>query len=190
MNIFLLDADEWRHDILGLAGNPIVKTPSLDALAGEGGRFTESCVTTAICGVSRVNLYTGKWMSGHGCRGFKMFDMPMSQTYSSLFRKEDYFVEHVGSGTMARSQQRSPTIVAYTSVGTCHKVDGKRVHVTQRSEMDSLQFSEEWPKDRRFCLTGAFFAPHAEDSHKDQFLPQPASGRPALSRNHSGIPLF
>lgn len=53
MNIFLLDADEWRHDILGLAGNPIVKTPSLDALAGEGGRFTESCVTTAICGVSR-----------------------------------------------------------------------------------------------------------------------------------------
>ena len=96
MNIFLLDADEWRHDTLGLAGNPIVKTPSLDALAGEGGRFIESCVTTAICGVSRVNLYTGKWMSGHGCRGFKMFNMPMSQTYSSLFRKEDYFVEHAG----------------------------------------------------------------------------------------------
>ena len=41
--------------------------------------------------------------------------------------------------------------------------------------MDSLQFLEERPKDQPFCLTVAFFATHAEDSHKDQFLPQPES---------------
>ncbi|MDE0861979.1 MAG: sulfatase-like hydrolase/transferase, partial [Akkermansiaceae bacterium] len=83
MNILLLYADDWRHDTLGVAGNPIVKTPTLDALAGEGVRFTENCVTTAICGVSRANLFTGQWMSRHGCRGFKMFNTPISQTYPS-----------------------------------------------------------------------------------------------------------
>ena len=58
MNIILFYADDWRHDTLGAAGNPIVKTPVLDALAEEGIRFTENCVTTSICWVSRVTLYS------------------------------------------------------------------------------------------------------------------------------------
>ena len=33
MNIVLFYADDWRHDTLGAAGNPVVKTPVLDALA-------------------------------------------------------------------------------------------------------------------------------------------------------------
>lgn len=54
MNILLFYADDWRHDTLGAAGNPIVKTPVLDALAEEGVRFTENCVTTSICWISRA----------------------------------------------------------------------------------------------------------------------------------------
>lgn len=42
---------------LGAAGNPIVKTPVLDALAKEGVRFTQNCVTTSICWISRATLY-------------------------------------------------------------------------------------------------------------------------------------
>ena len=59
MNIVVLYADDWRHDTLKVAGNPVVKTPHLDQLASEGMRFTENCVTTSICGISRANLYTG-----------------------------------------------------------------------------------------------------------------------------------
>ena len=36
----MLYADDWRHDTLGVAGNPVVKTPNLDRLASEGMRFT------------------------------------------------------------------------------------------------------------------------------------------------------
>ena len=50
MNIVVLFADDWRHDTLGCAGHPVLKTPNLDRLAGEGNRFTRACVTTAICG--------------------------------------------------------------------------------------------------------------------------------------------
>ena len=36
MNILVLLADDWRFDTLGVAGNPVVQTPTLDRLAGEG----------------------------------------------------------------------------------------------------------------------------------------------------------
>ena len=36
VNILVLYADDWRHDTLSAAGNPVVKTPELDRLAGEG----------------------------------------------------------------------------------------------------------------------------------------------------------
>jgi len=51
-NVIILYADDWRFDTLSCAGNPVVKTPNIDALAKDGFRFTHGCVTTAICGVS------------------------------------------------------------------------------------------------------------------------------------------
>ena len=35
LNIVVLYADDWRFDTLGVAGNPVVKTPNLDQLARE-----------------------------------------------------------------------------------------------------------------------------------------------------------
>ena len=40
INILVLLADDWRHNTLGVAGNPVVKTPVLDRMAREGTRFT------------------------------------------------------------------------------------------------------------------------------------------------------
>jgi arylsulfatase A-like enzyme len=60
LNIVVLYADDWRHDTLGVAGNPVVRTPQLDQFAREGFRFTRNCVTTSICGVSRASLFTGQ----------------------------------------------------------------------------------------------------------------------------------
>ena len=96
MNILILYADDWRHDTLGCAGNPVVKTPHLDQLAKEGTRFTQACVTTSICGVSRASLLTGQWMSRHGNKAFQMFDTPWEKTYPALLRSHGYFVGHVG----------------------------------------------------------------------------------------------
>lgn len=175
MNILLLYADDWRHDTLGVAGNPVVKTPVLDELAGKGMRFTENCVTTAICGVSRANLLTGQWMSRHGCRDFKMFKTPMSETYPALLRKNGYFVGHVGKWHNGKFPSKEFDFSNSYYGKHWYEVNGKRVHVTQRNENDSIKFLNDRPKDQPFCLTVNFFATHAEDSHKDQFLPQPQS---------------
>ncbi|MGJ8724524.1 MAG: sulfatase family protein [Roseibacillus sp.] len=175
MNIVVLFADDWRHDTLGVAGNPVVKTPHIDKLASTGVRFTENCVTTAICGVSRASLFTGQWMSRHGCRDFKAFQTPFAETYPSLLRSNGYHVGHIGKWHNGKLPAKEYDFSRSYSGKHWYEVDGKKVHVTKRNENDAMQFLSERPEDKPFCLTLAFFATHAEDSHPDQFLPQPHS---------------
>ncbi|MEM9021493.1 MAG: sulfatase [Planctomycetota bacterium] len=176
MNILVLYADDWRHDTLGAAGHPVVLTPRLDALAGQGVRFTENCVTTSICGVSRANLYTGQWMSRHGATGFRMWDTPWEQTYPSLLRENGYWLGHVGKWhNRPFPQDKFDFATVYSGRHWYSTEEYGRVHITDRNERDALKFLRERPQDKPFALAVCFFATHAEDGHKDQFLPQPES---------------
>ena len=58
-NILLIMSDDqtWRDN--GCYGNPDVKTPNIDRLAGQGMRFTRSFTATAMCAPTRQQLYTG-----------------------------------------------------------------------------------------------------------------------------------
>ena len=175
-NVLVLYADDWRHDTLGAAGNAIVKTPRLDALAEQGMRFTQNCVTTSICGVSRACLYTGQWMSRNGCTGFSMFTTPWEKTYPGQLRDHGYHVGHIGKWHNGKFPQKQFDFGrSYYGKHWYQGKDGKPIHVTQRNENDALEFLQTRPADKPFCLTLAFFATHAEDRHPDQFLPQPQS---------------
>ncbi len=59
-NIIILLADDLGWGDLGCYGNPIIKTPNLDRLAGSGMRFTQFHSAGAICSPSRASLLTGK----------------------------------------------------------------------------------------------------------------------------------
>jgi len=176
LNILILYADDWRHDTLGSAGNPVVKTPHLDQLAKEGMRFTSNCVTTAICGVSRATLFTGQWMSRHGNPAFAMFTTPWAETYPGLLRANGYWTGHVGkwhNGTFPKEHFDFGR--SYAGKHWMKEADGSAIHVTQKNENDALEFLRSRPGDKPFCLTLAFFATHAEDANPLQFLPQPGS---------------
>lgn len=178
MNILLLYADDWRHDTLGVAGNPIVKTPVIDDLAAKGMRFTENCVTTSICGISRANLYTGQWMSRHGADKFEMWDTPWEETYPGLLRDNGYYLGHVGkwhNGKFPKEKYDFSTVYHGRHWYKDANEPGGKIHITKRNERDALKFLDERPKDKPFVLNVCFFATHAEDGHKDQFLPQPES---------------
>lgn len=175
-NILLLYADDWRHDTLGCAGNPVLKTPRLDALAAEGLRFTHACVTTSICGVSRSSLLTGQWMARHGNRGFDMFKTPWAETYPALLRKEGYWIGHVGKWHNGKFPEDDFDFGrVYGGKHWLKRKDGTKVHVTGKNGEDALDFLRERPRDRPFCLTVAFSATHAEDENPEQYLPQPES---------------
>lgn len=174
--IVVLLADDWRHDVLGCAGHPVVRTPHLDRLAAEGFRFTRHAVTTSICGVSRASLFTGQWMSRHGCRGFDAFKTPWEETYPGIMRARGLFTGHVGkwhNGAFPR--ERFDFGRAYGGRYWLPGPQGSREHVTKRNEREALAFLRERPRERPFALTVAFFAPHAEDGHPEQFLAQPES---------------
>lgn len=176
MNIVVLYADDWRHDTLGCAGHPVLKTPNLDRLAGEGILFTRACVTTSICGVSRASLFTGQWMSRHGNPGFAAFKTPWEETYPGLLRANGYHVGHIGkwhNGTFPA--ERFDFGRSYSGTHWIKQPDGTKIHVTKKNENDALEFLKTRPADKPFCLTLAFFATHAEDGNPLQFLPQPAS---------------
>ncbi len=174
LNILILYADDWRHDTLGCAGHPVVQTPHLDALAKDGIRFTRACVTTSICGVSRASLLTGQWMSRHGNEAFAMFKTPWAETFPALLRAKGYWIGHVGKWHCgAFPKEHFDFGRAYADKHWLRRNGGDWVHVTEWNQRDALEFLQNRPKDKPFCLKVSFFAPHAEDNHPEQYRPQP-----------------
>ncbi len=65
-NVLFIMCDQLRADHLGCAGHPYLKTPSIDALAKRGVRFSNAFVNSNVCGPSRMSFYTGRYPSSHG----------------------------------------------------------------------------------------------------------------------------
>ncbi len=59
-NILFLLSDDHSYPYLGCYGNPDVRTPNLDRLAGEGMRFDRMFVGCPQCVPSRATLMTGR----------------------------------------------------------------------------------------------------------------------------------
>jgi arylsulfatase A-like enzyme len=173
LNVVILFADDWRYNTLGCAGNPVVRTPNLDRLATQGVRFTHTCVTTAVCWVSRASLYTGQWMARHGrtTTGASITNWP--QTFPGLLRSNGYWVGHVGKWHNGAFPAANYDFGRSYYGQHWYTINGSPTHVTQRNEDDALEFLRTRPTNKPFLLTVATFAPHAEDGNVLQYLPQP-----------------
>lgn len=64
-NVLLLMSDQHRRDCLGLEGNPLARTPHLDALAHSGVRFGSAYCSNPVCVPSRASLLTGLYTHHH-----------------------------------------------------------------------------------------------------------------------------
>jgi hypothetical protein len=64
LNIVLFYADDWTSKIVGKL-NPLVNTPNIDEMADNGMMFTQNCVTTSVCWISRASLMTGVYSARH-----------------------------------------------------------------------------------------------------------------------------
>jgi len=65
-NVLLFITDQHRADHLGCYGNPIVKTPHIDALAAAGTRAERFFAASTTCMSNRATLMTGRLPSLHG----------------------------------------------------------------------------------------------------------------------------
>ncbi len=69
-NVVLFVTDDQGQDA-GCYGNPVIKTPNLDALAADGTRFTHAYCTTASCSPSRSVILTGLFNHANGQYGLE-----------------------------------------------------------------------------------------------------------------------
>lgn len=64
-NVLVILTDEQRWDTLGVYGNKDVRTPHLDALAGDGVLFSNFFAVFPVCTPSRYSLLSGLYVHQH-----------------------------------------------------------------------------------------------------------------------------
>jgi arylsulfatase A-like enzyme len=177
-NILFLLGDDHRWDVLGAAGNAIVQTPHLDALAHRGTRFTHAFVTTSICMASRATILTGQHTTTHGIDNFsKSFtDDQLQQTYPLRLRDAGYHTGFIGKWGVGNDLPVDDFdyFDGFPGQGKyLHEIEGETRHLTEMQGESAVNFIEEAPRDRPFCLSVSFKAPHVQDEDPRQFVYDP-----------------
>ncbi len=60
-NTLFIMSDQHTPHVVGCYGNPVVKTPNMDALAARGTRFAHAYTPTPICVPARASFATGRY---------------------------------------------------------------------------------------------------------------------------------
>jgi len=95
-NILWLIAEDLSPD-LGCYGNPFVKTPNIDNLAGEGARYINAFTTSPVCSPSRSAFMTGMYQTSigahqHRSHRYDNYTLPEPvKLITDYFRQAGYF---------------------------------------------------------------------------------------------------
>ncbi|MBD3675505.1 MAG: sulfatase [Planctomycetaceae bacterium] len=98
LNVLFIAADDLRCD-LGCYGDPLVKSPHLDALAAEGLRFNRAYCQQAVCNPSRASLLTGRrpdTLQLYNLVKHFRDELPNVVTLPEHFKNNGYFTQNIG----------------------------------------------------------------------------------------------
>ena len=191
LNIILFYADDWTMKVLGkLDPHQIVKTPNIDEMANNGMIFTNNCVTTSVCWVSRSTLCTGTYSNIHkhtlpfSDATFETMNWnetlypKMKNNYDTNLYKNGYYTGLFGKWHKLEIGDEIQEAFHEQKVyygKHWEERDGQQRHVTDLNRDDSIEFLDKWNDRRRqehkthnknqqpFFLTVSFFATHARD---------------------------
>lgn len=177
-NIIFFLTDDHRFDVLGCAGHPIIKTPTMDLLARDGVRFRNAFVTTAICAASRASLFTGLYERTHKYT----FGTPpiaaeqVRSSYPLLLRMLGYRTGFIGKfGVGVPGKMTAEMFDFYRPLSRTpyirKQADGTMRHITLIAGDNAVAFLRDCKKEEPFCLSISFDAPHAEDNVLDNLYP-------------------
>lgn len=192
-NIIFILTDDQRWDALGYAGNKVIQTPEMDKLAEAGAYFSQGMVTTPICSASRASIFSGLYERTHKYtfQTGPIRNEYMETSYPKLLKDAGYYTGFFGKfgvnypGNVAlfdvmEDYDRNNRFKDYR--GYYYKMlDGDTVHLTRYTGEKALEFIDEAPSDKPFCLSLSFSAPHAHDGAPEQYFWQEEPGR--LFRN-------
>ena len=101
MNVLFVTLDQLRADAMSAAGHPLVRTPTLDGIAGAGVRFARHYSQAAPCSPGRAALYTGTYQMNNRVVAN---GTPLADRFDNLAR-------------VARRCGYDPMLFGYTDIG-------------------------------------------------------------------------
>ena len=174
-NILFVLTDDQRFDMMGCAGNPIIQTPNVDRLAGEGVRFEQAFVTTPICAASRASILTGTFERTHT---YTFTKPPLGRalveiSYPVALRRAGYrtgFVGKFGVVVEPGVEKQMFDWTRFTSLPYVQTIDGVERHMTEVEGEHAVEFLRGVKQGQPFCLIWCPWAPHAEDDNPRQYI--------------------
>ncbi|MBC2607321.1 sulfatase-like hydrolase/transferase [Pelagicoccus albus] len=100
-NVLLIYVDDLGYGDLAVQGHPVLQTPHLDRLAGEGLRLTRYYAPSALCSPSRASLMTGRMPYRTGVKswipeGSGIYLKENETTIAELLRDSGYATALIG----------------------------------------------------------------------------------------------
>lgn len=177
-NIVFFLGEGLRNDEFGFAGNKILKTPNMDALAREGTVFKNAFVTNALCLPSRASFLTGAWSHTTGATTNEEATVPINfQMVSDLLKAAGYETAFVGKSHVAgalldhpwdyyfgfkgQADYLNPTVTERIGSGEGVTKQYKNSYVDDLLTDRAVSWVEARKGDKPFCLFLWFYAPHS-----------------------------
>ncbi|MFC2167587.1 arylsulfatase [Acidobacteriota bacterium] len=95
-HILLFMTDQHRGDSLGCMGNPVIKTPHIDAIARNGVVFTNGYTASPSCTPARAGLLTGLSPWHHGMLGYGRIAEKYKFEMPKMLRESGYYTLGIG----------------------------------------------------------------------------------------------
>jgi arylsulfatase A-like enzyme len=173
-DVFLVTIDTLRADHVHCYGDAQIQTPTLDALANEGIRFTQAFTPSPITNTSHTTILTGLLPSSHGVTDFGIPLAPAHATWGELLKKEGYRTAAFIGAVILDSKTLAPGLdrgFDFYDNFPEHSNSNSRWGRVERRGMDVVQHAQTWLTQHR---TGPHFVwVHLYDPHDPYEPPAP-----------------
>jgi arylsulfatase A-like enzyme/cytochrome c-type biogenesis protein CcmH/NrfG len=175
-DIFLVTIDTLRADHVHCFGYDKISTPSLDALAADGTRFSQAFTPSPITNTSHATILTGLLPSAHGVTDFGSPLASTHPTMAEMLKQQGYVTAAFIGAVILDSKTLAPGLdrgFDFYDNFPQHPSSKSRWGRVERRGMDVVQHAENWlnkqPKGPRFVWL------HLYDPHDPYEPPAPFS---------------
>jgi arylsulfatase A-like enzyme len=194
-NVVMIMADDHGAWASGAYGCPDIQTPTIDALARDGVRFTKAMCCTPVCSPSRMTYLTGLLPSTHGVQDYLLPEDsfgPASRrwlerhlTYTEVLANNGYTLGMCGKWHMGDDQSAQAGYSDWSTVpsgggpyrnpifvrnGVQTPVEGFREDAIGDFAVDFLE--RQGKGEKPFFLSVNFFAPHTPYDYQPEVYSQ------------------